>query len=167
MLTFQQFLNAIADAYYGSAAADVQSLSLVEASKRRWTTGGSAVYSKAMVVAFLYDLNLRSQSKGKRSLDDVYRKVFRDHLRRSESNHADVNGNAFVISALRSELSTPDFAGKFITASAPIDLQQEIVPFGLTVEKLGLRTHIFVSEHLTSRQRDLLRQLGYNEPRRR
>src|SRR2546423_5356053 len=167
LLTLQQLLNAIGDAYTGSSSADFKSMSLIEASKRRWMTGANAVYSKAMVVAFLYDLNLRSQSKGKRSLDDVYRKVFRDHLRRSESNHADVNGNAFVISALRSELSTPDFAGKFIAASAPIDLQPELAPFGLTLEKLGLRTHIFVSEHLTSRQRDLLRQLGYNEPRRR
>lgn len=166
-LTFQQFLNSIADAYYGSAAADIQNLSLVEASKRRWTTGGSAVYSKAMVVAFLYDLNLRSQNKGKRSLDDVYRKIFRDHLKKSESSPADVDGNALLISALRSELPTPDFAGKFITSPAAIDLPQELSPFGLTVEQIGLRTHIFVSEHLTSRQRDLLRQLSYNQPRRR
>jgi hypothetical protein len=167
LLTFQQFLNAIADAYNGSAVSGLQSLSLIEASKQRWTTGNSAVYSKAMVVAFLYDLNLRWQSKGKHSLDDVYRKIFRDHLTHSEWVREEAEGNAFVISVLRRELATPDFTGKFITDAAPIHLQQELAPFGLTADQLALRLHIFVSEHLSSRQRDLLGQLGYNEPRRR
>ncbi len=167
LLTFQQFLNAIADAYNGSSTGELQSLSLIEASKRRWTTGGSAVYSKAMVVAFLYDLNLRWQSKGKRSLDDVYRKIFRDHLSNSKSVREQADGNSVLVSALRSELTTPDFTSKFITTAAAFDLQQELAPFGLTVDKLGLRSHVFISEHLSSRQRDLLRQLGYNEPRRR
>jgi hypothetical protein len=165
LLTFQQFLNAIADAYNGSSAVEFQNLSLVEASKRRWTTGGTAVYSKAMVVAFLYDLNLRAQSKGKRSLDDVYRRLFRDYLGKTDLGRRDADGNAAVISALRGELAAPDFAGRFITAAATIDLQRELEPFGLRVERLGLRTHIFVAEHLTGRQRDLLKRLGYNEPR--
>src|SRR5215813_13513797 len=65
LLSFDQFLNAIADAYDGSSGSDAQDLSLIEASKQRWTGGASTVYSKAMVVAFLYDLNLRWQTKGK------------------------------------------------------------------------------------------------------
>src|SRR2546423_9933139 len=166
LLTLQQLLNAIGDAHTGSSSADFQSVSLIEASKRRWTTGANTVYSNAMVVAFLYDLNLRSQSKGKRSLDDVYRKLFSRNIRRS-STAAEADGNTTVISALRGELSRPDFVDRFVTQPVTIDLQKELGPFGLTVETLGLRTHVFVSEHLTSRQRDLLKQLGYNEPRRR
>ena len=167
LLTFQQFLNAIADAYNGSLAPDAQRLSLVEASRQRWTIGGSAIYSKAMVVAFLYDLSLRAQSKGKRSLNDVYRRILREHLRKSSSNESEADGNAVATSALRDEVAGAAFVDRFVNAPVAIDLQKELAPFGLTIEKLGLRTHIFVSEHLTSRQRELLKQLGYNEPRRR
>jgi predicted metalloprotease with PDZ domain len=77
LLTFPEFLNAIGRAYDAYAvAADHDRWSLVEASKRRWTAGAPSVYSKSMVVAFLYDLTLRSQSHGKHSLDDGYRKMF-------------------------------------------------------------------------------------------
>ena len=165
LVTWPEFLNAIARAYDGSVATtNVQPLSLIDASKQRWTIGAPSVYSKAMVVAFLYDLNLRSQTGGKRSLDDVYRKVFRDHPRRSPVKQIEANGNAATTTALRSELSSQNFVERFITAPVSIDLKNELVPFGLRVEKL-VRTHISVSEDVSKRQRDLLKQLGYNEPR--
>ncbi|MFN2533490.1 MAG: hypothetical protein ABR555_19590 [Pyrinomonadaceae bacterium] len=117
-----------------------------------------------MVVAFLYDLKLRSQSKGKRSLDDVYRKLFNGN-RGNSAGESD--GNAAVLSALHAELPGSDFVDRFVINPATIDLQNELAPFGLTVETRGLRTHVFVGEHLTGRQRDLLKQLGYNELRKR
>src|SRR5260370_23308232 len=80
LLTFPEFLNAIARAYDAYAlAVDHDRWSLVEASKRRWTVGAPSIYSKSMVVAFLYDLKLRNQSHGKHSLDDAYRKTIRDY----------------------------------------------------------------------------------------
>jgi len=80
VLTFPEFLNAISRAYDGySNGSDRDRWSLVEASKRRFTTGESSVYSKSMVIAFLYDLNLRFKSHDKHSLDDVYRNIFREY----------------------------------------------------------------------------------------
>jgi hypothetical protein len=165
LVTWPEFLNAIARAYDGSSAtANVQPLSLIDASKQRWTTGTSTVYSKAMVVAFLYDLNLRNQTGGKQSLDDVYRRLFREHPRRSAVKKLEADGNAAVTAALRSELSSTDFVQRFINAPTLIDLKKELAPFGLRVEKL-VRTHIYASDDVSKRQRDLLKQLGYNEPR--
>jgi predicted metalloprotease with PDZ domain len=138
---------------------------LIEASKQRWTSGASIVYSKAMVVAFLYDLNLRWQTKGKRSLDDVYRTLVRDHLAKSTIGRLDAN--SAIVGALRSELADQDFVNRFVIAPVSIDLEKELAPFGLHVEKPGVRTHISAKAQLTSRQHDLLKQLGYNEPRRR
>src|SRR4030095_11609825 len=64
LLQFQEFLDAISRAYGAPrSGSDHDRWSLVEASKRRWTGGESAVYSKSMVIAFLYDLKLRSQSR--------------------------------------------------------------------------------------------------------
>jgi hypothetical protein len=165
LVTWPEFLNAIARAYDGSVTpTNAQPLSLIEASRQRWTIGASSIYSKAMVVAFLYDLNLRSQTGGKRSLDDVYRRVFRDHPRTSTVKQAEADGNAAVATALRGELQSANFVERLITAPVSIDLKNELAPFGLRVEKM-VRTHISVSEDVSKRQRDLLKQLGYNEPR--
>ncbi len=165
LVTWPEFLNAIARAHDGSAAtASALPLSLIDASRQRWTIGAPSVYSKAMVVAFLYDLNLRAQTGGKRSLDDVYRRVARDHPRTSAVKQAQVDGNGAATTTLRHELSSRNFVERFITAPVSIDLKNELTPFGLRVEKM-VRTHISVSEDVTKRQRDLLKQLGYNEPR--
>jgi predicted metalloprotease with PDZ domain len=164
LLTFAELMTAIARAYDGiSSVSDVNQLSLVEASKRRWTTGASAVYSKAMVIAFLYDLNLRYQSKGKRSLDDVYRNIFRSQKTGGQSSSAQsADGNAVATAALGAQLE-PSFVQRFVNEPVNIDLQTELARFGLRVEKFGFRTRIVVGEKLTSRQRDLLRELGYND----
>lgn len=168
LLTFTDFLNAIGRAYDGySAVTDRDRWSLIEASQRRWTVGEPFVYSKAMVIALIYDLNLRYRSKGKkRSLDDVYRRLFREHLSPPvgrEGSPKARDGNAVVIGALRGELGAPEFVQRFINEPYTLELQKELAQFGLRVERIGLRTRISVGENLAKQQRDLLRQLGYND----
>jgi hypothetical protein len=171
LLTFQEFLNAIARAFDAYAnGADRDRWSLIEASQRRWTTGGSVVYQKSMLVAFLFDLKLLSQSRGKRSLDDVYRELFHRY-RLVESPSVPItpeaggtaDGNQAVVTVIEGTPGMQEFAGSFISRAATIDLSSELATFGLRVERLGLRTRISVSETLTRRQRDLLRELGYND----
>jgi len=165
-LTFQEFLNAIARAYDAYAAgADHDRWSLVEASRRRWTVGEPSVYSKSMVIAFLYDLKLRSQSHGKRSLDDAYRKLFQSHRMSAAGVAAEPggDGNEAAADALTSDSNTQRFVRQFIRDAVTINLPSELAPFGLRVEQFALRTHISVSEQLSKPQRDLLRELGYND----
>jgi hypothetical protein len=52
---------------------------------------------------------------------------------------------------------------QFIRNSVTIKLATELAPFGFEVETLGLRTRIAVSDKLNKQQRDLLRELGYND----
>ncbi len=163
LLTFTEFLNAIGRAYDSyQADADHDRWSLIEASKRRWTIGQSSVYSKSMVIAFLYDLRLRKESHGKRSLDDVYRRLFQQSRLSSTEAIPDRDGNEAVTSALSLDPNAQDFVRLFVRNSAAIDLRTELAPFGLTVESFGLRTRIAVSDQLSKQQRDLLRELGYN-----
>src|SRR5712692_8043583 len=165
-LTFQEFLNAIARAYDAySAGVDHDRWSLVEASQRRWTVGEPSVYSKSMVIAFLYDLKLRSQSHGKRSLDDAYRKLFQSHRISAAGVAAEQggDGNEAAADALTSDSNTRSFVRRFIRDAVTINLPSELAPFGLRVEQFGLRTRISVSEQLSKPQRDLLRELGYND----
>ena len=64
---------------------------------------------------------------------------------------------------LAGESMSQDFLHMFIQNPVVINLQSELAPFGLRAEKFGSRTSISVSEQLTKRQRDLLRELGYND----
>ncbi len=160
LLTFQEFLNSIARAY--DAFMQHDALSLLDASRRRFTSGHNSVYAKSQVVAFVYDLRLRSASRRKRSLNDVYRKLFQAYSVDAKTTKRS-DGNDAATSALATELSSPDFVTAYIRKPISIDLAAELAPFGLKVEMLGLRTHISVSDKLNKQQRDLLRDLGYND----
>jgi hypothetical protein len=161
LLTFPEFLNAIARAYDGfRAAQEVNGMSLIEASRRRWTTGGSSVYSKSLVTAFLYDLRLRNATNGKRTLESGYRKLFERH-RPTGAVSKSTDGNEAVFTSFTDSVSS-DFFG-FVRQPIDINLESELAPFGLRAEQFGLRTRISVAEKLTKRQRDLLRGLGYND----
>jgi hypothetical protein len=166
LLTFPEFLTAIGRAYDGYLnSIDRDRWSLIEASAIRWTAGQSAVYAKSMVVAFLFDLRARSDSRGKRSIEDIYRKLFLSYrLPENGGNSASrSNGNEVLIKSLLGDSATQDLVRNFISKPAALNLSQELAPYGLTVETLGLRTRVAVSEQLSKQQRDLLRQLGYND----
>jgi hypothetical protein len=170
LLTFEDFLSGIARAYDAyRTSADRDRWSLVETSQRRWTGGETSVYQKAMLVAFLYDLRLRVQSGGKHSLDDVYRELFLQYHASNEDAttltdaHRSVEGNQATISILSHAAGMQSFASSFVQRPVAIDLESELAQFGLRVERVGLRSHISVNEQLNKRQRDLLRELGYND----
>lgn len=160
LLTFQDYLNALGrafDAYKSAQGRD--ELSLLAASERRWTLSPALVYNKGMLVAFLYDLGLRQKTKGKRSLDDVYRELFR----LSNASQARRDGNQTALAALNSAGEMQDVTRLYIESASVIDLPAAIAPFGLRLETGGVRTRIAVADGISGAQRDLLRKFGYNE----
>jgi predicted metalloprotease with PDZ domain len=161
LLTFQDYLNAVGRAFdaYKSAQQGHEQLSLLEASERRWTLSPTLVYNKGMLVAFLYDLNLRLKTKGKRSLDDVYRELFR----LQNTSQASRDGNVAALAALNNAGEMQELTHRYIVGTSLIDLPAAIAPLGLQVETGGARTRISVAENLSGAQRDLLRKFGYNE----
>jgi predicted metalloprotease with PDZ domain len=158
-LTFQDYLDSLARAYDSYLALRGQDkYSLVEASARRWDGSSGLIYHKGMLVAALYDLNVRQSSRGKRSLDDVYRTLFRQRRTGVGSRE----GNAAVISALDIIAGGSDFSQRYIESASPLDLTTALKTFGLKVEREGARTRINTAAPISRAQRDLLRQMGYN-----
>jgi hypothetical protein len=104
------------------------------------------------------------QSRGKQSIEKIYPALMRKY-----GGHANgeplraADGNDAAINVLSLDEGTRTFVRAFVTQPAKFDLRQELDPLGLKVETFGLRTRINVSEDLTKQQRDLLRQLGYND----
>jgi predicted metalloprotease with PDZ domain len=159
LLTFQDFLGAVGRAFdVYLSAPERDKLSLIEASKRRWTISPSLVYQKSMLVALIYDLALRARSKGKHSLEDVYRELFRRHRLGS----ARTDANSAVIRVMHSFQGMEGFARSYLESASPIDLPAILTPFGLRVEKIGSRSRVSPADSLNREQRDLLRGLGYN-----
>jgi predicted metalloprotease with PDZ domain len=160
LFTFQDYLNALGRAYDAyKSTRERDQLSLLDASKQRWTLAPALVYNKGMLVAFLYDLTLRQQSKGKRSLDDVYRELFRLY----HSSEAKKDGNRAVLAALNNEAGMQELTRRYIESAGSIDLPTAIAPFGLQAESVGARSYITVAASTNGAQRDLLRKFGYNE----
>jgi len=163
-LTFPEFLNSIARAYDAYLSDNERDRwSLIEASQRRWTGGARSVYSKSMLVAFLIDLKLRRESHSKHSLEDVYRKLFGQNRMPVKSSSVKApDGNETLMNLLAVNAS-PDGFKSLVNEKFVIDLPRELAGYGLTVENFGLRTRISVNDKLSKQQRDLLRDLGYND----
>jgi hypothetical protein len=163
-LTFDDVLNAIGRSYDAyTFSSEGRTLSLIEASKRRWTGPTALIYQKGLLVAFLYDLSLRQMTRGKRTMDDVYRSLFRDRLESAEPR----DGNEVVLRVLRGQGDLGQFIQNYIENASEIDLKSMVAPFGLAVEQVNRRTRISAAEKINSQQRDLLRSLGYNNETRR
>jgi predicted metalloprotease with PDZ domain len=158
-LNFDDYLAALARAYDGyEPLRDGDTLPLVEASQRRWSGANALVYHKGMLAAAIYDLQLRAATRGRRSLDDVYREL----LRRARAGSGTRDGDALVLDVLKDVAAGEDFAARLVAVAHKIELGAELSPFGVKVETLGARHQLGVSNSLTGSQRDLLRQIGYN-----
>jgi predicted metalloprotease with PDZ domain len=161
LISFDDYLATLArvyDSYLASAARD--RLSLVEASERRWTTPSSLVYDQGMLVAFIYDLLLRSRSDCKASLDDVYRQLFR----RQSTGHD--GANETIIKLLSEQRGMQSFAEVYVKGADRIYLETLLLPYGLEVQRAASgskTTSLVVGHDLGKPQVKLLGCLGYRK----
>lgn len=159
-IDFQEYLDTLGrvyDSYLTSGERD--RLSLVEASRRRWTSGGSLVYDKGMLVAFLYDLKLRSSSRNRNSLDDVYRELFRRFPQGAER----ADGNETLISVLARRDGDETFVSSYIRSPGSIDLETILPVYGIVVTTSGHQRRLLLADTLNPGQRTLLESLGYRK----
>ena len=106
-------LQRVYDAYLARA----DDLSLIDVSERRWTSGNAAVYNKGMLVAFLYDLAIKRDSRGKLWLGSVYTNLFARSAAQPE------NGNDVIIHLLSSTPAGAELAKSYIEGQKEIDLK--------------------------------------------
>ena len=162
-IDFQEYLSTMARVYDSYLATiDRDQFSLVEASQRRWTIASSLVYDKGMLIAFLCDLSLRSNSGNRRSLDNVYRELFRQQ----PLGGASADGNEVLINLLNREQGSERFTKRYISTPSAVRLETEVPAFGLMVESSDNRSHLKVIRTLSNQQRQLLRSLGYRKAQR-
>jgi hypothetical protein len=153
VIDFKEYLDTLARVYDSYLSYD-DDLSLIEASERRWTTPGSLVYDKGMLVAFLYDLKLRKESGGAMTLADRYRELFGGRVA------ANASGNEVIIALLDSPPAMKGFARSYIESRAKLELEQVLPSYGLTLDSSGKQSQLRVNPELNAEQKKLLRSLG-------
>jgi hypothetical protein len=159
-IDFQEYLDTLGRVYDSYlASGERETLSLVEASRRRWTSGSSLVYDKGMLVAFLYDLKARNNSGNRVSLDAVYQELFR----RFTAGAQRVDGNESIISVLMHHNSDEHFIKSCIQERGVIDLETSLPAYGIRLASSGRQRHLLITETLTNGQRSLLESLGYRK----
>ena len=156
IINFKEFLDTLARVY-DSYLSTGDRHSLIEASERRWTSPGSLVYDKGMLVAFLYDLMIRRESAGKTTLAHRYRDLFNRGVADGQQ------GNEAIIAWLGSSPATKDFAKSYIEAGTELELDRVLSTYGLHLNASGRSSQLRVASELNPEQKRLLRSLGYSD----
>jgi predicted metalloprotease with PDZ domain len=153
VIDFKEYLATLGRVY-DTYRAHPDTLSLIDESERRWASDGSQVYVKGMLVAFLYDLLMRKESGGQRTLADSYRELFSRQL----TDGAD--GNEAIISLLGSTDVFRYFIKAYVENSTAVDLNKVLPVYGLSVLFTSKGSQLRVGD-LNEDQKQLLRSLGY------
>jgi len=159
LISFDTYLETIARVYDSHVSSrEVDRLSLIEASERRWTTASSLVYDKGMLAAFVYDLTIRNATDCERSLDDVYRQLFRLHA--TGQGHA----NETIINLLNGTARLDSFGRDYVESTGRASLQTVLFTYGLQLRSGGAKsraTKLELASDLNELQRKALRCIGY------
>jgi hypothetical protein len=156
VIDFKEYLATLGRVY-DQYRIHPDTLSLIEESERRWANSGSPVYLKGMLVAFLYDLMIRKESVGRRTLADSYRDLFNGRL----TDGAD--GNEAIIAVLGSTPVSRSFIKTYVENSTEVDLNKVLPAYGMSVLFTGKGSQLRVEGDLNQDQKQLLRSLGYQD----
>ena len=156
-IRFEDFLDTLSRAHTIDSAQS-QRTSLIQASATRFAGSNTQIYARGMLVAFLCDLALLDQTKGKRSIEDVLAELFMKHRTPAPK----VDANTAVVQLLKSNPRVVPVVDKYVLAAEKIDWATDLASAGIEDSDAGILTNLRVKEKLTGRQKALLDKLGYN-----
>ncbi len=156
-IRFEDFLDTLARAY---DLDNMQSrkISLLEASKNRWNGLNAQVYARGMLVAFLADVAVLRESKGKRSLSDIFRAIYEKH----QKPNAPQDGNAAILNVLEARAELRTVVERYIKGAEKLEWQTDLESIGIESNGENFPAKLIVKSNLKGRQKDLLDELGYN-----
>ncbi len=156
-IRFEDFLDTLSQAY-NLDNFQSRKVSLIEGAKNRWSGANSQVYSRGMIVAFLCDVALLHKSKGKRSINDIFRQVLNKYRLPNKLQE----GNTAILNILGSYSELQPIIEKYIKGMEKINWQTDLEDAGIEAEETDFTTKFIVKTKLNGRQKDLLDKLGYN-----
>ncbi|HKQ79372.1 MAG TPA: hypothetical protein VJ810_37100 [Blastocatellia bacterium] len=160
LISLREYLDAIGaeyEAYWFNPLRN--QVSLIAASPEKFSSAASydLIYRKGMLVAALYDLELRWQSRGKLNLADVMRSLYQKYATGGREI-----GNREVLDEMR---GAGDFSRQLrddIESLREIDLNERINRYGLVMEWVASgrgKARLKAATKLSARQQALLSEL--------
>ncbi|MBA4122109.1 MAG: hypothetical protein H0X72_06565 [Acidobacteria bacterium] len=156
-IRFEDFLDTLSQAY-NLDNFQSQKLSLIESSKNRWSGASNQVYARGMLVAFLCDLAILKQSRGKRSINDIFRGIYQKHRVPNES----ADGNAVILKTLNNYSELNLIIANYVQGTENINWKTDLESVGIEEEGEKSSIKLNVKTKLSGKQKDLLDKLGYN-----
>lgn len=156
VISFDEYLNTLGRVY-DSYRAQPDRLSLTEASEQRWTGAASTVYDKGMLLAFLYDLKLRAETRGESELSDRYPELFRKYASKT------LNANEAIMSVLISSPATEALLKSYVEGRGQMQLSETLKQHGIALETEGVHTYLKIAPNPTRDQLRVLKSLGYRQ----
>jgi predicted metalloprotease with PDZ domain len=158
-ITLDDFLAALGDEYDAYTANPLRgNTSLVSASPEKFSSAASyeIVYRKGMVVAALYDLELRWQSRGKRRLSEIIRTLYQNYARPGREV-----GNREVLDELKGAGNFSAFLSDYVEGVREIELVGMLAPYGIIIDSGNAqrRPRLAAAPKLSDRQRELIEGL--------
>jgi hypothetical protein len=155
-ISFSDYLDTMAKVYEAYLSApDRNRWSLLEASQRRWTISSRLIYEKGMLVAFVYDLLLRSRTNCQESMADIYARLFRLPTTGQE------NANETIIKLLTQGAGSELFAKSYVESRGEIQLDHLLSEYGIKVRRSGSESQWVIGDEQNKAQERLLGCLGY------
>ncbi len=129
-------------------------VSLIDATRNRWTPGQNAIYARGMATAFYIDLAMMNASSGRRRTDDIVREVYAKYSGAAERQ----DGNVAVLEILNTRPEVRPIVSGIISGTSGFDADGLLTQIGFVRTPGKLE----IVEKPSGRQREILRRLGYN-----
>lgn len=161
MIDLTEYLDAISSEYESYIFNPLRSkLSLADASPDKFANVAAydLVYRKGMLVAALYDLQLRWQSHNRMNLADVMKALYQKHALTGHEI-----GNQEVLQELERVGDFKQLIQDDVLGVKPINLAERIKMFGLVIDQNPIKPgklQLKQSGKLSVRQRDLISNLA-------
>lgn len=156
-IRFEDFLYTLEQAYNIDNSQDTRE-SLIEAAKKRRSGANRQVYARGLLTAFLCDISLLRESKGRRSLVEIFREVYRRHRVPNQAQ----DGNEAILQVLANHPELNSIIEKYINGAEKIAWQSDLASLGVEANEENYVARLKVKTKLSGRQKDLLDKLGYN-----
>ncbi len=156
-IRFEDFLDTLSRAHNIDSTQQWRR-SLIEASQNRWNGADTQVYARGMLTAFLSDLALIQNSKGKTSISDIFQKLYDSHKPPNPPSDA----NTAILKILDSYPQLKPVADRYVRGSRTIDWRVQLDAAGIENEAGNSGTSLRVQAKLTGSQKVILDKLGYN-----
>ncbi len=156
-IRFEDFLDTLGRAYDLDGLQE-RKVSLIEASKNRWSGANAQIYARGMLVAFLCDIAVLRASKGKRSVSEIVRAVYQKYRKPNKPE----DGNAAIASILEAQAELRPIVERYIKGAEKMDWLATLEAIGVETSGENFPAKLVVKSKLNGRQKDLLDKLGYN-----